>query len=172
MVPQHFILCWSWVIADMQSANCKPNRATIVTRMSSCVLIAQIDSKRIRRLSQRKDTEIIRVATAGCLSFLTIRRYNVFMSGAQESLLDSRVETILAGEIADGDLRVGGPTSDGRQPYWAIRGQPHYRPAGDSESCEPRPGRRSRRSLHWPDFSAILSSGQIGSRAIVCVVEP
>src|SRR5712672_3420982 len=114
MVPQHFILCWSWVIADMQSANCKPNRATIVTRMSSCVLIAQIDSKRIRRLSQRKDTEIIRVATAGCLSFLTIRRYNVFMSGAQESLLYSRVETILAGKVADGDLRVGDqlPTED------------------------------------------------------------
>src|SRR5258708_25825709 len=38
---------------------------------------------------------------------LTTRRYNVFMSGAQESLLYSRVETVLAGEIADGDIRVG-----------------------------------------------------------------
>jgi GntR family transcriptional regulator len=47
------------------------------------------------------------MATAGCLSFLTIRRYNVFMSGPQESLLYSRVETVLAGDIADGDLKVG-----------------------------------------------------------------
>src|ERR1700751_4612158 len=43
-----------------------------------------------------------------------IRRYNVFMSGAQDSLLYSRVETVLAGEIADGDLKVGDqlPTED------------------------------------------------------------
>ena len=53
-------------------------------------------------------------ATAGCLSFLTIRRYNVFMSGTQESLLYSRVETVLASEITDGDLKVGEqlPTED------------------------------------------------------------
>jgi GntR family transcriptional regulator len=44
----------------------------------------------------------------------TIRHYNVFMSGTQESLLYSRVETILASEITDGDLRVGDqlPTED------------------------------------------------------------
>src|ERR1700740_668660 len=43
-----------------------------------------------------------------------IRRYNAFMSGAQDSLLYSRVETVLAGEIADGDLKVGDqlPTED------------------------------------------------------------
>src|SRR3984957_8197710 len=47
-------------------------------------------------------------------SFATIRHYNVFMSGTQESLLYSRVETVLAGEISDGDLRVGDqlPTED------------------------------------------------------------
>ena len=46
--------------------------------------------------------------------FLKIRRYNVFMSGAQESLLYSRVETVLASEISDGDLKVGDqlPTED------------------------------------------------------------
>ena len=48
------------------------------------------------------------------LNFMTIRRYNDFMSGAQDSLLYSRVETVLASEIADGDLRVGDqlPTED------------------------------------------------------------
>src|SRR6266404_5571290 len=48
------------------------------------------------------------------LNFMTIRRYNDFMSGAQDSLLYSRVEAVLAGEIADGDLRVGDqlPTED------------------------------------------------------------
>jgi GntR family transcriptional regulator len=53
-------------------------------------------------------------ATAGCLSFLPIRRYNVFMSVAQDSLLYSRVETVLASEIIDGDLKVGHqlPTED------------------------------------------------------------
>ena len=37
--PQHFMLCWSGVIADMQSANCKPNKATIATTMSSLFLM-------------------------------------------------------------------------------------------------------------------------------------
>jgi hypothetical protein len=32
---------------------------------------------------------------------MTICRYNAFMSGAQDSLLYSRVETVLASEIAD-----------------------------------------------------------------------
>ena len=43
-----------------------------------------------------------------------MRRYNAFVSGAQNSLLYSRVETVLASEIADGDLRVGDqlPTED------------------------------------------------------------
>ena len=43
-----------------------------------------------------------------------IRHYNVFMSVAHESLLYSRVETVLASEIAEGDLKVGDqlPTED------------------------------------------------------------
>src|ERR1700741_650473 len=43
-----------------------------------------------------------------------IRRYNVVMSAAHDSLLYARVETVLAGEITDGDLRVGDqlPTED------------------------------------------------------------
>jgi GntR family transcriptional regulator len=43
-----------------------------------------------------------------------IRHYNVFMSGTQASLLYSRVETVLAGEITAGHLRVGDqlPTED------------------------------------------------------------
>src|SRR5712664_3225233 len=51
---------------------------------------------------------------AGCPHFMTIRRYNAFMSGAQDSLLYARVETVLAGEITDGDLKVGDqlPTED------------------------------------------------------------
>ncbi len=51
---------------------------------------------------------------AGCPHFMTVRRYNAFMSGAQDSLLYSRVETVLASEIADGDLKVGDqlPTED------------------------------------------------------------
>jgi GntR family transcriptional regulator len=44
---------------------------------------------------------------SGYLSFLTIRRYNVLVSVRQESLLYSRVETVLASEIADGGLKVG-----------------------------------------------------------------
>jgi len=46
--------------------------------------------------------------------FLRTRRYNVLMSGTQESLLYSRVEAVLAGEIADGDLKVADqlPTED------------------------------------------------------------
>src|SRR5258708_40122402 len=48
------------------------------------------------------------------ISFMTGRHYNVFMSGAQESLLYSRVETGLASEITDGALKVGDqlPTED------------------------------------------------------------
>src|SRR5258705_13950059 len=47
-------------------------------------------------------------------NFMTVRRYNASMSGAQDSLLYSRVETVLASEIDDGDLRVGEqlPTED------------------------------------------------------------
>src|ERR1700757_5458086 len=43
-----------------------------------------------------------------------IRRYNVVMSGAHDSLLYARVETVLAGEITGGDLKVGDqlPTED------------------------------------------------------------
>ena len=39
MEPQHFILCSSCVIADMQSANCRPKKATNVTTMSILFLI-------------------------------------------------------------------------------------------------------------------------------------
>jgi GntR family transcriptional regulator len=43
-----------------------------------------------------------------------IRHYNVFMPVAHESLLYSRVETVLASEITDGNLKVGDqlPTED------------------------------------------------------------
>src|ERR1700751_2166774 len=43
-----------------------------------------------------------------------IRRYNVVMSAAHDSLLYARVETVLAGEITHGDLKVGDqlPTED------------------------------------------------------------
>src|SRR6266851_163444 len=43
-----------------------------------------------------------------------IRRYNVVMSAVHDSLLYARVETVLAGEIADGDLKIGDqlPTED------------------------------------------------------------
>jgi DNA-binding GntR family transcriptional regulator len=43
-----------------------------------------------------------------------MQRYDVFMSVAQDSLLYSRVETVLASEITDGVLRVGDqlPTED------------------------------------------------------------
>jgi|HubBroStandDraft_2_1064218.scaffolds.fasta_scaffold01258_8 GntR family transcriptional regulator len=48
------------------------------------------------------------------LGFVTIGHYNVFMSVGHESHLYSRVETVLASEIADGDLKVGDqlPTED------------------------------------------------------------
>src|SRR5258708_21111140 len=44
----------------------------------------------------------------------SIRRYIVVMSAADDSLLYARVETVLAGEITDGDLKVGDqlPTED------------------------------------------------------------
>src|SRR5712672_2038224 len=59
---------------------------------------------------------------AGCPHFMTVRRYNAFMSGAQDSLLYSRVETVLAGEITDGDLKVGDqlPTEDSRVARFAV----------------------------------------------------
>jgi hypothetical protein len=43
-----------------------------------------------------------------------MRRYNVLMSAAHDSLLYARIETVLAGEIADGDLKIGDqlPTED------------------------------------------------------------
>src|SRR6201984_1799712 len=43
-----------------------------------------------------------------------IRRYNVVMSAAHDSLLYARVETVLAGEITNGNLKVGDqlPTED------------------------------------------------------------
>jgi GntR family transcriptional regulator len=45
---------------------------------------------------------------------LTIRHYNVFMSVAHDYPLYSRVETVLASEIADGNLKIGDqlPTED------------------------------------------------------------
>ena len=39
MEPQHFMLCGSCVVADMQSANCKPNKATNATRMNRLLRI-------------------------------------------------------------------------------------------------------------------------------------
>ena len=46
--------------------------------------------------------------------FLPIGRYNVFMSNGQKSLLYARVETVLANEISNRDLKVGDqlPTED------------------------------------------------------------
>jgi len=43
-----------------------------------------------------------------------IRRYNVVMSAGHDSLLYARIETVLAREITDGDLKVGDqlPTED------------------------------------------------------------
>ena len=40
MEPQQCMLSWSCAIADAQSANCKPNKATNVTTMNSFLLIA------------------------------------------------------------------------------------------------------------------------------------
>src|SRR5215475_10831493 len=44
----------------------------------------------------------------------SIRHYNVVMSPAHDSLLYARVETVLAGEITNGGLKVGDqlPTED------------------------------------------------------------
>src|ERR1700747_2797454 len=54
------------------------------------------------------------LASERSLSFWRIRRYDVFMPAAQDSPLYSRVETVLASEIADGALKVGDqlPTED------------------------------------------------------------
>src|SRR4030095_4959941 len=72
MEPQHCMLCWSWVIADIQSANCKPNRATNATTMNSLLRIPYFDSTEIRHLSQRKDTAIERKFRVGNVD----RNYN------------------------------------------------------------------------------------------------
>lgn len=40
MEPQHCMLCWSFVIADVQSANCRPKKAINATKMSEFLLIA------------------------------------------------------------------------------------------------------------------------------------
>jgi len=40
MEPQHFMLCWSCVAADMQSANCRPKKAINATMMNTFLLIA------------------------------------------------------------------------------------------------------------------------------------
>src|SRR5882724_8778438 len=44
MDPQHFMLCSSWVVAERQSANCKPNKATIDTTMSRLLRIFLIST--------------------------------------------------------------------------------------------------------------------------------
>jgi GntR family transcriptional regulator len=48
------------------------------------------------------------------LGFVRIGRYNVLMSVTHDTLLYARVEAVLAGEIADGDLKIGDqlPTED------------------------------------------------------------
>src|SRR6266852_6480485 len=39
MEPQHFILCWSCVIADMQSTSCRPNSAPTAKTTNSLLPI-------------------------------------------------------------------------------------------------------------------------------------
>src|SRR6266849_7405055 len=58
MEPQHCILCWSCVVADRQSSNCRPNRATAVKSSNNLLPIMLVDSRPIRRASQRKDTAL------------------------------------------------------------------------------------------------------------------
>jgi hypothetical protein len=84
------------------------------------------------------------VGTSGCLSSPSIDD-NV-SSGTQDSLLYSRVETVLVGEIADTPKGYDQlPTEDS---LIARFGQPHYRSAGYSESCEARSCRDSSRQRH------------------------
>ena len=76
--------------------------------------------------------------------FLPIGRYNVFMSDGQKSLLYARVETVLAKEISDGDLKIGDqlPTEDSLVARFGV--------------SEPRPGRNSSRQRHNPKDWALL----------------
>src|ERR1700757_2354050 len=67
------------------------------------------------------------------------------MSAAHDSLPYARIETVLAGGITDGGLKVGDQTAYRRQPHCAIRGQSHHRPSGYPKSCEPRSRRDSSR---------------------------
>jgi GntR family transcriptional regulator len=55
-----------------------------------------------------------RVAPQGYLMYTLLRRYDLSVVTAQDSLLYSRVETVLGSEIADGALQVGDqlPTED------------------------------------------------------------
>ena len=75
-----------------------------------------LDYKRVSRDQSGAVISDFHQSEAVCreLVFVTIRHYNVFMSVAHDSLLYSRVETVLASEIAEGDLKVGDqlPTED------------------------------------------------------------
>src|SRR6266436_3619744 len=71
-----------------------------------------------------------------------VRRYNVVMSAAHDSLLYARVETVLVGEITDGGLKIGDqlPTEESLVARFGVS---RITVPGYSESCEPRSGRDS-----------------------------
>ena len=51
--PQHCILCWSCVMADIQSANCKSRIATTASMTNVFFRTISLDSRVIRRLESR-----------------------------------------------------------------------------------------------------------------------
>src|SRR5258708_21960069 len=53
MEPQHCMLCWSMVIADMQSANCRSRIATTANMTNVFFRTISLDSRVIRRPESR-----------------------------------------------------------------------------------------------------------------------
>ena len=89
MEPQHFILCWSCVIADMQSANCRPNRATMATIMSSLFVIypkstLTVLDARVNERIQRSRTHTMPTRLTPYIFLLNIRPQMGYLSVTEE----------------------------------------------------------------------------------------
>src|SRR6058998_478237 len=64
MDPQHCMLCWSWVMADIQSANCKSRIATAASTRNVVLRTISLNSRVIRRLSQEMECVADPIVTA------------------------------------------------------------------------------------------------------------
>lgn len=101
-------VCFGWVRSVMRGLHCVPTERR--AQEPRATVRKQTTNKRDFRCEHFVQTGVNPVSVGPG----RIRRYNVFMSGAHEALLYSRVETVIADEITGGGLKVGDqlPTED------------------------------------------------------------